>query len=694
MGTDPTMSPVGKVTYEEYHRLVMDLVDEKLRSYVQQAWTKSIHEDPSRAAYPIRTTVNDIEGLARELKRAEQSHIFTGYLLPGCDVVKFTGGVTSIQGWRPNMLVIAEDGNQLSQPKVLNFTVWGQHVHLWEEKDLAPDKRRKVDLPLFRKVSVIAEEREFPLKAGGTGKGWTLLFFQQIHETIPISPVVLVDQLSKCSNAFELNQLNSSHLYGAVVVKGISWSHAQGIDDWMESHDKFSNVEVKGPDGKPLMRQDSATGRMEVVYDRVPKREKSPLGQPFMQDLIGSETMESPPTTMTMKLNIRPMGNQETDARPSIDFVNYRYGAPCLWIYGLDPILQSAVAKGNVYDPDPEKNPYAVLNNSYRGSELLAVVNFTKLSPYTSRQGKTLTYMTFLPGFVTFKNAGSLEANDVRIPPLPNEFGSVTPAPVVAQPETVPTQTLAPVQPVQPQPLDKLGLVVGGIMEHTGLGEADIRTRIRNKIEELSGFVNEMAAAHIIAKDLEVPNEKLRGEQTPEVKAALGPTSLEDELMALDYKGLQSTLNSYREKGYEVILNQSKLGLINQIMEIKTGKVMPAKVIMETHASEAKAQNTAPEKILNVQERKAKVAEAKSKLLAQQQSQVEATAEISTEEQEWEKRRQELEEILKDLIVDFPNSTFKNLWGKDNDMEIFPEWVTSHHQEVVDGVIKSLLEKL
>ena len=701
---DPTMSPISEVTYEQYHQLILGLVSEQqsdLVPYVQESWTKMIYDDTNRKGYPIRTTVNDVITLAREVKRAEQSHVFTGYMMPGCDVVKISGGATSYQGWRPNMLIIAEDGMTLPRPKVLNFTVWGEHVSLWADKDLAPNKRRRITLPLFRKVSIIAEERDFD-SAAGKKKGWTLLFFQALHDQTPIDPEILADQLLKCENAYSMDELNDTHLYGAVVLKDIKWRHAQGVDEWSDSTEKFEMRQVKGADGKTLMKLNQATNRMEPVYDRVPKREKSILGQPFIQDLIGSEEIQegTPPTTWTMKLNIDT--GKEDNLRPSIDFVNYRYGKPDLWIVGFNTILESAVLKGNIYDPDPEKNPFAVLNNSYRGTDLIAVVNFTKSSPYTApRSNQKLTYMTFIPGLVMFRDPAALPPNDVHLPPLTEEVGVVSEQ-ETAQVASPPTPAALPVSEEAgdeaipttgrpPLPDVKLEDIIDQIVRGTGLGAADVRQKIEEKKEELGFFVNDLAAAHIIAKDMGVTIGL--PPVAPEPEPEQPPASREEELMGTSYPDLQKILRVYREQDYEVVLNQSKLGLINQIIDIEQGRTLPPKKVMEKHAEEAQVIE-APKKILSVQERKDKVAQAKAKLLAQKKPQLEPTTELDSEDQEWEIRRAEIKEILKDLVVDFPKSTFATLWGKNNDLEIFPEWVTIHHQEVIDGVIQGLLNEM
>ncbi len=688
---DPTMLPISEVTYEKYHELILGLMEESLRSYVQATWTKAIYDDPNRKGYPIRTTLNDIEAMAREVKRAEQSHTFKGYMLPGCDVVKLAGGASSYQGWRPNMLVIEMDGKKLARPKVVNFTVWGQHVSLWADKDLAPQQRRRVTLPLYRLLSIIAEERDFDTQSGKK-KGWTLLFYIGLHEKAPIAPEVLANALLTCENAYTVDQLNESHVYGAVVLKGIKWRHAQGIDEWTDSPDKFESRQVMDSEGKPVMRLNQATNRMEPVYDRVPRRVKSPIGQPFIQDLIGSEEVEgTPPTTWTMKLNL-DTGVQD-NFRPAIDFVNYKYGKPDLWIVGLDKIIEGAVVRGNLYDPDPEKNPFAVLNNSYRGSDLIAVVNFTKHSPYTApRTSQKLIYLTFIPGLVMFANPATLPANDVRIPPLEEETGVVSEVTTPAPPApAAPTPTPEPTPVTEPQlPTGDFEEVADRIMRQTGFSRDDVIAKVEEKKKELDYFVNDIAAIHIVAKDLGVPPTEEVVAPPPEADVA---STLEEELMAMDYKALQDRLRPYRDQGYEIVLNQTKLGLINQLIGIETQAVVSAKKVMEVHAEEAKAVE-APQKILSVQERKAKVREAKAKLLAQEQAQIEPTAELKTEDTEFEQRRKELREILQDLIVDFPNSNFASLWGNDNDLEIFPEWVTEHHQPLVDEVIQNLLKEM
>jgi len=698
--TDPTMLPISKVTYQKFHETVLSLVERDLGSYVQESWTKTIYDDPNRKAYPIRTVKNELENLAREVKRAEDSHVYTGYILPGCDAVKASAGsgAANIMGWRPNMLVTSMDGAALPQPRVVNFTVFGEHIAPWHDKDLAPEKRRKMTLPLYRKCSVIAEEREYPTRGYGQRKGLTMLFFQALHESQPLPPIQLADMLKKCSNAITLDQVNESYIYQAVVLTGIKWRHARGIDEWGVSSTKFKNVPVMGSDGKPMMRQNPATGRHEAVFERIAKPEKDPIGQPFIQDLIGSEETEGePPTTYTMKLSIG--GHQDDSLRPTIEFMNYKFGKPDMWIMGFDPIMANAMTKGNFYDPDPEKNPFAQLNNAFTGSDLIAVVNFTKSSDYKPTGAPPKKYLTFIPGLVMFDNVAILPPNDIHVTPLTEEYGvvgeeatqQIASPPEPVQETVLPSIDQTPQDAISSSTLDTLDTVISKIAIQRSLPIPAIEQMIENKVEELEHLINRQAASHIIAKELGVDLSIPLAEAEKTVTAP--STSLEDQIMALDYKALQDRLKPHREAGHEVFLNKSKLELITQIMEIESGHRVLPQAAIQAQAEVAK-EEVMPEKIQSVADRKAKVAQAKSKLLAQQKAEIESTVEITDESKEWEARSGEIKEILSDLIVDFPNTSFAKLWGENNDLEVFPEWVTQHHQQFIDDIIKGLVKDL
>ncbi len=53
--------------------------------------------------------------------------------------------------------------------------------------------------------------------------------------------------------------------------------------------------------------------------------------------------------------------------------------------------------------------------------------------------------------------------------------------------------------------MNNLEEIIEKIAKKTGLSRGEIKKKIEEKKEELGFFVNDIAAAHIIAKDLEVP---------------------------------------------------------------------------------------------------------------------------------------------------------------------------------------------
>ena len=195
MEIDKSLSPIKAVSYEEYHSIVVSLIKEELRQYVTPEMTKGIYEDPMRTEYPVRTTVNEVASQAAQLKRAAHSQELTGWMLPGCDVPRIRGDATNIPGWRPNMVVTQIDGKQLDKPKLFGLTVWGEHVPLWQDRDLARKDQHQVELPLYRPITIVAGEREFDTKKYGKKKGWDLLYLKEIHSTVAIEIKKLIGLL-------------------------------------------------------------------------------------------------------------------------------------------------------------------------------------------------------------------------------------------------------------------------------------------------------------------------------------------------------------------------------------------------------------------------------------------------------------------------------------------------------------------
>ena len=52
----------------------------------------------------------------------------------------------------------------------------------------------------------------------------------------------------------------------------------------------------------------------------------------------------------------------------------------------------------------------------------------------------------------------------------------------------------------------------------------------------------------------------------------------------------------------------------------------------------------------------------------------------------------ELEEIIRDMIADVPGEviTWDDLGGDNNDMGIFPTWVTASHKKLVETMIERI----
>ena len=123
MESDKSLSPIKAVSFEEYHKIILDLIRPELRQYVSDEMVKGIYNDPMRQEYPVRTTVNEIASQAAQLQRAVESKEMTGWMLPGCDIPRLRGDATNIPGWRPNMVVTQIDGKQLDKPKVLGMTI-------------------------------------------------------------------------------------------------------------------------------------------------------------------------------------------------------------------------------------------------------------------------------------------------------------------------------------------------------------------------------------------------------------------------------------------------------------------------------------------------------------------------------------------------------------------------------------------
>ena len=640
MSKDPSLSPIEKLTYEKYHEIVLDLLKEDKRtkdlvSFVRPEHTQSIFDDPTQKIYPARTTVNAVADLARAVKRIETSATLSGFIIPGCDIPQTRGDATNIQGWRPNMVVTQMNGQKLNKPKVLGLSVWGHHVPLWHERDVQAKDQTRVALPFFRPVTVVAEEGEFESRKypNQKFKGWTLLYLKTVQSTDPISISNLVNLLKISENLVTVDDLNENMVFSTVVLHG-KWLHTESIDHWVDDPDNFDKVEKKGPDGQPLMRRDAASGRMVPVVEVRAKRKKSITGQPMLQEIIGLEEGESV-ETVTMKISVGPIGDTETSNRANVEFQNYRFGRPELMIFGLQPVIQNAMLRGNLMDPDPTKNPYEVLNSSYRGTEIICVCNFARHAPYTSG-GETTYYITLIAGFVIYADAGALSPTDTPIPPMPEL-----------------PEVLFSGEPSKPLP------------KPIAESQKDSVVIVRDEEEE---------------------------EEDEEEEVEL---TREEELDEMSTTELKNVLKGYREDGHDISLRGKRSGLLKQILDIESGKIVAAKTAIEAHAKEAEAEKDVkiPGKVESDEE---EVAKAKAKLLAKRKAQAEQGKEIRDKSTDLsDDQLKQLEDRLRKTIADVggPEMDFEEMWGEDNDLGAFPEWVTVHHKDLVDTMLKRLYKE-
>ena len=642
MSTDKTLLAIEKVTYKEYHSLILELVraqNSELVQYIQPNMTKGIHDDPERQKYPVRVTVNEVMSQAAQLRRAAESKELTGWLLPGCDIPRIRGDATNIPGWRPNMVVTQIDGVKLNRPQVLSLTLWGERAPIWIDSDKARNDQRRIPLPLFRPVTVVAGEKEFDTRQHGKKKSWDLLFIKAIHGTKPIEMKTLINLLLTSSEVITPENLSTNQVFSTVVLKGTRWIHAESIDEWVDDPQKVKKIAIKGPDGQQLYAPDPISGRPVPQWEEKPQRSKSEIGQPFMQDVIGSKPEEGRQTA-TMKVMLGPKDEDtESNQRIRVELQNYRYGKPELYIFGLGPVLLSAVERGNFVDPDPTKNPYALLNDSYRGTELVVVANYSKANKYRGQDNKERLYCTLIGGLIMFKDAHTLDPSDCIIPVFPNE---------------IPPEMIDGAHPVESTPV-----VVADAPE------------VHVPVVDSSPVV--------VA--------------TPSVDS--GPVVVDDgsrkaELEKMKFTDLKKILAAYREDGFEVVLRGNQASIINQILQIEEGEVTPADQVMEEHKESVKAAEE------DTQFTKPDISEGKAKLLAKKKSQREATAELTVTEDAPDEEVKDLELRITDVLSDIPDeeTTFEDLWGQNNNMGILPKWVTPNHKVMIEAMIERIQKQL
>lgn len=641
METDKSLSPIKAVSYEEYRKIILGLIREELRQFVTEEMTKGIYEDPMRQDYPVRTTLNEVASQAAQLQRAAQSKEMTGWLLPGCDIPRIRGDATNIPGWRPNMIVTQIGEKKLDRPKILGLTTWGEHVPLWQDRDLSRKDQQSVGLPLYRPVTVIVGEREFPSKKYGKNfPTWDLLYLKEIHSTAPIEIKSLINLLLTSENVTTIPQLGENMVFSTIVLKDCQWTHSESVDKWGELPGQFDSVPVTDKTGQQLFTPHPSSGQPIPQVKMVSKRGKDTIGQPFIQDIIGSQP-EDGLQTATMKIMVRQKG-EDSDTkikqRVRVELQNYRYGRPEMFLFGLKSILLSASNRGNILDSDPTKNPFAALNDAYRGTKLVIVANLTQVNPHTGDDNVERIYCTLVAGLVMYENAHTLDVSDRMIPEFPEGIPPSIIKGVAVETTTIPPDTI------------------------------------------------------VFESGAKITVPSVQGAPPQAVSEGDDDLTREDILFEKTIPDLKKILREFRNAGHEVTLRGNKANFVNQILQIEKAKIIPAGEVIEAHKEAVEMAKVEDEKKPEVDR-----SQAKAMLLAKKTQQRDATRELqSTESGPAPEELKELEEIILDMIKDVPGEkiTWDDLGGDNNDMNIFPSWVTKDHRIMVETMIERIQKQL
>ena len=377
----------------------------------------------------------------------------------------------------------------------------------------------------------------------------------------------------------------------------------------------------------------------------VAKHGKSPLGQPFIQEIIGSQP-EDGIVTATMKVMLGPTDeNLKTKQRVRVELQNYKFGRPDMFLPGLKVHINAATQRGNILDSDPTKNPFSALNDAYRGTKLIVVANMTGANPHSGQDSEERLYCTLVAGLVMYDNAHTLDISDRMIPDFPEGIPAGSIQGVVATTEAV----AKPPEPVYDQTTT------------TGIPPTAVPV---------------------------VPSTTGATEEDDEF-------TREDELFEMTIPALKTMLRDYRNAGQEVTLRGNKASFVNQILLIENAGAIPAEQVMEAHKEAVEVAEAATVK--ETEEAKPDLSQAKAALLQKKRSQVDATKELqSTESGPAPDELKRLEEIILDMIRDVPGEkiTWEDLGGDTNDMNIFPPWVTKDHRVLVETMIERIQKQL
>jgi hypothetical protein len=265
------------------------------------------------------------------------------------------------------------------------------------------------------------------------------------------------------------------------------------------------------------------------------------------------------------------------------------------------------------------------------------VANFTKWNKYDSQEGTTY-YITLIGGLILYADAGSLD--DMIIPPFPDDI----PVDIITGAQTAGAKAAAQtVAPVAPTPAIR--------------GANVTKAPVVEKAEE---------------------------------EEEVSDLTREDVLYEMTVKEIQGVLRKYRKEGYEVSLRGNKATLIAQILTIEEGEAISAAVTMAAHDDQVAAEEA-------TEEPKPDLTEAKAKLLQKKKSQTEATKELESPPGGISQDQMaSLEERLKGMLEDVPHETvtWDDLWGQNNDLGVFPDWINTGHRELVEIMVKRIQKSL
>lgn len=343
--TDPnfynTVHLKDYVTLEEAVNIVKSMVPADLAKFVTDDLVRPVYHDPKKREYKLSTLVNFFSNRAKAQKVIDSLESWTGVIVGGRDIKKFSQPVEQVKG--QNHLMVVDNGD------IRSFAAWGHAIGPSGAEAIAPTLQRS---------TVKVAPREFTYNDGRKGQGFD---GKMIVESTEIPESELRKYLAEKS--MDLDMLDKEMRYQPVLIRG-KIGLVMPLENWVDSDelvpatDRHGNAQYEVDENGNLRLDGAGKPIQRMKYKRVPDG----IGQPPIQLKADNTNTEQ----YVIKLSLY-QDNDESGNRVSVQLQRTKFGEHLLLLPDVDLIMRDAAAS----PPGGREDGWAMLTNMWRETDVV-----------------------------------------------------------------------------------------------------------------------------------------------------------------------------------------------------------------------------------------------------------------------------------------------------------------------------------